>query len=400
MNSIHAKPDLAEFIADKIRDYGPVTFKWYMEQCLYHPKWGYYTQGGKAIGQKGDFSTNVSVGKLYGYLLARQFTEMWFHMGKPPIFTIMEQGAADGQFADDVLEWIHEQIPEFFNVLTYWIIEPDHETMLKQKQRLRRFPKNKLRWSRDLTDLDDMSLFGIFWSNELVDAFPVHMVTWREGGWAENYVDYYHGEFRLSEEDPSSQQLITFLRDRMPHSMPEEPYRTEVNTAALNWIEEIARVLKRGYVMTCDYGFPRSEYLIPGRFEGTLTCYYQHQRIDDFFSHMGNADMTAHVDFTALAEEGLDYGLDLVGYCDQYRLMVGLGQEEFAELEKVEGELSDHERHELNCFRMLMHPDMMGSRFKFLCMGKEVNEAPGLMGFRYAGDPYEHLGVIQPDDDE
>ncbi len=398
MQSIHAKPELVEFIADAVRDNGPVTFKWYMEQCLYHPRYGYYSQGGKPIGQKGDFSTNVSVGKLYGYLLARQFTEMWFLMGKPPIFTIMEMGAADAQFADDVLEWIYEQIPEFFKVLTYWIVEPDHETMLKQKQRLRRFPKNMLRWSRDLTDIDDLSLFGVFWSNELIDAFPVHMITWREGGWAENYVDYAHGVLSLVEQDPSSQQLIAYIKERMPATMPTEPYRTEINTAALNWMEEVARILKRGYVMTCDYGFPREQYLMPGRYEGTLCCYYHHQRIDDLFSHAGNCDMTAHVDFTALAEEGLDYGLDLIGYCDQYRLMVGLGQEEFGELEKREGDLSDHERHELNCFRTLMHPDLMGSRFKFLTLAKEVSAEPGLMGFRYAGDPYEALRVMKPEE--
>ncbi len=364
-----------------------------MEQCLYHPKFGYYAVGAPPIGQKGDFVTNVSIGKTYGYMMARQFGQIWRMMGQPPAFSIMEQGAHDGQFADDVLEWLKEGDPDFFEAVNYWIVEPGEKLRNMQRQRLiPRWGKERLQWNEDMAEIDDGTLYGVLFCNELLDAFPVHLVTWRSDGWCETYVDHDSRVFTLTEGEPSTAPLRDHLRTRMPQEMPNEPYRTEVNILALRWIEEVARILKRGYVLICDYGMPRSQYLIPGRYEGTLSCYYNHRRIDDYFMYAGNCDLTAHVDFTTLVEQGLLHGLNLTGYVDQYRFMIGLGEDDLLEME-ARGDLTAEDRDQIQAFKSLMHPDTMGTTFKFLALDQEMDGAPTLMGFRHARDPYEALEI-------
>jgi SAM-dependent MidA family methyltransferase len=141
------QPGLAEFIRDTIRHRGPVTFAWFMEQALYHPEHGYYSSGRCAIGRRGDYYTNVSVGPLFGRLLAAQFTEMWESLGRPDDFAIVEQGAHHGDFARDVLEAVRELAPEFFAALRYRIIEPFPILQERQMEALQSFSE-KITWTR------------------------------------------------------------------------------------------------------------------------------------------------------------------------------------------------------------------------------------------------------------
>ncbi|MDQ3625761.1 MAG: SAM-dependent methyltransferase, partial [Verrucomicrobiota bacterium] len=169
------EPRLVEFIRETIRRDGPVPFRWFMEQALYHPEHGYYSSGRAVIGRGGDYFTNVSVGPLFGRLMAAQFTEMWTLLGKPDELVVVEQGAHDGQLADDVLRAVQQRAPEFFDALTYRIVEP--LPVLEQRQRaiLAGF-NDKVEWRRTVADLEPLT--GVHFSNELLDALPVHLVRW------------------------------------------------------------------------------------------------------------------------------------------------------------------------------------------------------------------------------
>ena len=171
MRTQTGNPALIEFIRTEIRDRGPQPFDWFMEQALYHPELGYYSSGRCAIGRKGDYFTNVSVGPLFGWLLAAQFAEIWTQLGKINNFVIVEQGAHDGRFARDVLESAQIHAPDFFNALRYQIVERFPILREQQSGTLERF-RNKIEWRNSLKPFT-----GVHFSNELLDAMPVRFVA-------------------------------------------------------------------------------------------------------------------------------------------------------------------------------------------------------------------------------
>ncbi len=395
-------PELLEVLRRMIDAHGPVTFKWFMEQALYHPDHGYYSSGKARVGKRGDFFTNVSVGKIFGELMAAQFEEMWRRMGKPMAFAIMEQGANDGQFCADVLGWLREHAPRLYEVLTYWIVEPSERLHEVQRARLSGWPRAKVRWISKLEEFEVGTLCGVHFSNELVDAFPVHLIVHDGVDWSEVFVDgTMKGGFRQIHGPLSNARLREFVR-RLP-TPPRDclPYRTEVNLRAQTWMEDVGRILRFGYILTVDYGYPREDYYASGRLSGTLAAYHQHQRLPDPLQRLGEADLTAHVEFTTLAEVAEEHGLRLAGYCDQHHFLVGMGEDLLMDLEyraRGAGGVVDEEMAQaIRQFRTLMHPSAMGMAFKYLCFSKG-STLPGelLSGFRHGGDPRAKLGLPPP----
>ena len=178
---------LSDFIRQTIRRTSPVTFDWFMEQALYHPAFGYYSSGKCTIGRRGDYFTNVSVGPLFGRLLAAQFAETWEIMGRPGDFTIVEQGAHHGEFAADVLEEARERTPDFFSSLRYCVVEPFRILEARQRERLRGFPE-KMTWRKSVDDLEPFT--GVHFSNELLDSMPVRLISRAcNEDWQERLVD-------------------------------------------------------------------------------------------------------------------------------------------------------------------------------------------------------------------
>ncbi len=377
------------FIQEQVRSHGPVTFRWFMENCLYHPELGYYARGANRIGRRGDFYTNVSVGSLFGQLMARQFEQMWQVMDEPLGFAIVEQGAHDGQFAEDVLMWMQVASPDLYADLKYFIIEPQSRLRALQEQKLERWRSSKVRWARSFADVDEGSLTGVFFCNELLDAFPVHLLTAMGGTWYENCVDVDNGRFRFVYAPPSSEKLLTRIERILPARA--DGYRTEMNLRALDWIHDVARILRRGFLLAVDYGYSREEYYAPQRSTGTLTCYHQHKRILNPFEHVGECDITAHVEFTSLCEEGILCGLSLVGYTDQHHFMVGAGKDQLDAMECAQHNPAKAKT--LRCFNTLMHPANMGLAFKFLVMSKGVPNASAITGLEFASDPSRALGL-------
>ena len=365
---------LTEFIRQTIRERGPVSFAWFMEQALYHPEFGYYSSGRCAIGRRGDYFTNVSVGPLFGRMLAAQFAEFWETMGRPNDFTIVEQGAHHGEFAHDVLTALRD----FPGALRYCIIEPFPILQARQKETLSGFA-DKISWHKSVGDLEPFS--GVHFSNELIDSMPVRLIR-REsvGDWQEKFVANSDDGFVFVTMPIVDAELRSHLQ-KIPRN-DNDTYETEVNLAALKWIEEIARKLTRGFVLAVDYGYPRLEFYAAERTAGTLQSFAKHRRASSPLGDVGHVDITAHIDWTSVAEHAERSGLNLVGFTDQHHFMTGL-------LSKRPPPESER-----RALQTLLHPEFLGTRFQYLGLSKNLPPVP-LSGFRFARDPHQALGLTK-----
>jgi SAM-dependent MidA family methyltransferase len=360
-------PDLVALIRERIRNRGPVSFAWFMEQALYHPEFGYYSSGRGQIGRRGDYFTNVSVGPLFGRMLAAQFEEMWEIMGRPGDFTVVEQGAHQGDFAKDVLEAVRESSPEFFSALRYCVIEPFPIQEARQKKTLGEFT---VTWRKSVSELEPFT--GIHFSNELLDAMPVHLIS-RQGNedWKERVVDASRAGFTFVTRPMTDEKLRRHL-EKVPRS-GDGLYETEVNLAALEWIESVAQKLTRGFVLAVDYGYPRAEFYAAERASGTLQCRANHRAVSSPLVEIGHADITAHVDWTSIAERAEGSELTLAGFTDQHHFITGLLSRRVPQ---------DSERRAL---QTLLHPELLGTRFQYLLLGNEVPSTE-LTGLRFSRD--------------
>ena len=360
---------LTDFIRTAIAERGPVSFAWFMEQALYHPEFGYYGSGRGQIGRRGDYFTNVSVGPLFGRMLAAQFEEMWKITDRPGDFTIVEQGAHHGDFAKDVLEAVRETAPEFFAALRYCVIEPFPILKSRQRDKLGDFT-DKMSWRKSVSDLEQFS--GVHFSNELLDALPVHLISRDDNeDWKERLVDESGDGFMFVTGPIADEKLRRHL-EKVPRS-GKGLYETEVNLAALEWIESVSQKLRRGFVLAVDYGYPRAEFYAPERAMGTLQCRAGHRTVSSPLVEIGRVDITAHVDWTSIAERAEGSGLTLAGFTDQHHFITGLISRRASR---------ETERRAL---QTLLHPELLGTRFQFLALGKNVAGA-GLSGFRFARD--------------
>jgi SAM-dependent MidA family methyltransferase len=363
-------PDLVDSIRETIRQRGPMSFDWFMEQALYHPELGYYSSGKCAIGRRGDYFTNVSVGPLFGRLLAAQFAEMWEILGRPGDFTIVEQGAHHGEFAGDVLEEARERAPDFFSALRYCMIEPFSILEERQRERLRDFTE-KVTWRKSLGDLEPFT--GIHFSNELLDSMPVRLISRASNeDWKERLVDRAGDGFAFVTTPITDEKLRKHL-EKLPGA-GDALYETEVNLVALDWIEDVARKLTRGFVLAVDYGYPRDEFYAAERTSGTLQCRADHRGVSSPLKEVGRADITAHVDWTTVAERGEEAGLKLIGFTDQHHFITGLLT------------CRAPQESERRALQTLLHPELLGTRFQYLALGRDALEQP-LSGFRFARDP-------------
>lgn len=361
----------------------PMSFREFMAAALYHPQHGYYASGRARIGgQGGDFFTNVSVGPLFGRMLAGVFLEMWQRLGKPREFTLAEQGAAGGDFAHDVLERVKMDAPDFFRALRYAIIEPLPAWRERQETKLASFGGTVL-WRESLETLEPFT--GVHFSNELLDAFPVHLIRFVDGAWRERCV----GPDFSWVDAPISDGALRRHIEGLP--LPRiSGYTAEINLDALAWIDLLGGKLQRGWVLAVDYGYPRDVLYAPGRVSGTLRCHAAHRRGDDPRERPGERDITAHVDFTTLAERAeTSAGLRLAGFTDQHHFLTALTESFFA------GRTPDAK--ETRALQTLLHPELLGSAFKYLALEKNIPPAAGrLSGFCFARDPRLALGVRAP----
>lgn len=309
-----------------------ITFAQYMDSVLYHPQYGYYATNAVNIGPQGDFFTSPHLGSDFGELLAEQFIQMWEILGQPIPFTLVELGAGQGLLAADILEYLYQHNLDFFQALEYVIVERSPALKNEQQQRLlsSSLPHLPVRWA-NLDQLPVNSIIGCCFSNELVDALPVHQFVIEDGQLREIYVTISPTSFTSFVEvasEPSTPSLAEYFElvsINLPSSAYPSGYRSEINLAALDWLKMIADKLQRGYILTIDYGYSAIRYYNPARQQGTLQCYYHHHHHDNPYINIGRQDITAHVDFTALELRGEVCGLNKHGFTQQGLFLMALG---------------------------------------------------------------------------
>ncbi len=318
---------LTEVIADRIKAKSDrlITFAQFMELALYHPQYGYYTTKAVDIGAQGDFFTSPHLGKDFGELLAVQFAQMWENMGQPVPFTLVEMGAGQGILAVDILKYLYKHYRKFFDSLQYIIVEVSLG-LKQQQQQLLQGVVDKVKWC-NLEEIPASSITGCFFSNELVDAIPVNLFSLQDGQLGEIYVTTSeNNEFIEVVSAPSTPKIAEYF-DLVGINLAQLPenYRSEINLAALEWLSTVAQKLQQGYLLTIDYGYSAARYYNPMRSQGTLQCYYRHQYHNNPYINIGQQDITAHVDFTALELWGKKCGLQKVGFTQQGLFLMALG---------------------------------------------------------------------------
>ncbi len=367
-----------------IRQSGPITFERYMDLCLYHPEFGYYMRGRERTGVGGDYFTSPDLHPIFARLMARQAAEMWEVLDRPSSFTWVEMGAGRGLFATDYLRWVRQSRPDFFDGLDYVVVEPGPKQRARVLERMAGETFGpRFRAIASLEELDPAT--GCFFSNELVDAFPVAVVTRARGRLKEIYVAA-DGENLRETTGPISDSAIAAAVARYANQL-EEGHRVEVSRRAALWISSVAEKLARGFVLTIDYG-DLAEFLYTSRRpQGTLLAYRAHTASEDFFAAPGEQDLTAHVNFSALIDAGKKAALNFARFTTQERFLMALGEaNEFADLydpgqteaEKVQSRLQ---------LKRLIYPGGtegvrgMGSIFKVLAQSRGVN-GPELTGLK------------------
>ena len=303
---------LSEIIQCKIKDQGPISFCEFMEMALYYPQLGYYTSDRDKIGWQGDYYTSPYITPVFGEMIASQLEEMWRLLGKGN-FTIVEYGAGTGCLCSGIMTQLKKN-PEFYEQLNYCIIEKSDAMCQKEKNVL----NEKVSWHKSIREISPVS--GCILSNELIDNFSVHQVIMKDE-LMEVFVDFDHDFFELLK--PASNKLKLYLEELKV--CLQQSFRTEINLQAIEWIKEIGEALNKGFVLTIDYGFPSSELYSKKRSMGTLLCYHHHTIKDCPYRNIGDQDLTAHVNFSALYHWGLMNGLEYTGFTNQAYFLLALG---------------------------------------------------------------------------
>jgi SAM-dependent MidA family methyltransferase len=361
-DALSASRSLQALIADEIqRHSGWISFSRFMELALYAPGLGYYSGGAAKLGKDGDFTTAPEITPLFGQTLAQVVAAVLDQTDAQ----IIEFGAGTGKLAHDLLR---ELTTMGVHISAYGIIELSGELRERQQLTLIDFPQAV--WLERMPE----AFSGLIIGNEVLDAMPVHLVVKAQEGWMERGVGYENGKF-VYQDRPCEAWMVK----QIPHPDGFPPgYLTEVHPVATGFMKSVADALCAGYkhsgnggaLMMIDYGFPAHEYYLPQRNQGTLMCHYRHHAHPDPFYFPGLQDITAHVDFTAMARAGLEAGLDLLAYMNQaaFLLSAGLGDV----LLRTSPMESLHYLPQANAVQKLTSPAEMGELFKVLVMGKNI----------------------------
>ncbi|MDW7675972.1 MAG: SAM-dependent methyltransferase, partial [Bacillota bacterium] len=369
-----------------IKNSGPIIFQRFMELALYHPQWGYYTSAREKIGGAGDFYTSSHVGSIFGEMMGRQLLEIWERLERPSPFNVVEYGAGKGLWARDIIMYLENTNLEAYGALNYAIIEISPNLQKHQQETLLAagISLRQVRWVENIKEVAKEPFIGCIISNELIDAFPVHMVQNTDKGMMEAMVNLDEQDNLIQEFSiPASNKLLKFAE--IAQLQLEEGQIIEINLAGVKWLEEVSQALQKGYILTIDYGYLSQELVVPHRFDGTLLCYERHQVKENPLENIGARDITAHVNFTSLMEYGKLFGLENLGYTTQGKFLLAIGILERLEEEgQKEFDLERFKRQQQ--IKQLIMPGGMGDTFKLLAQGKNLSlEEQQLTGVKKLG---------------
>lgn len=330
-----------------------------MAAALYQPSLGYYARETRQVGRGGDFFTSVSVGPLFGELLARRFLGEWRESGSPARWRIIECGAHDGTLAADILGAISRLDRQAFAALEYAIPEPLPRLEAAQRETLGGF-QGKTRFVTEACELHANPLPGVAFGNELLDALPFHVVEWTNNGWRECKVATdATGDFIWQAHHEITSPTLLDALDPLGNSFAEN-YRTEVRTNFRDFLEPLTRGLSSGLLLWPDYGFARPEYYHPDRKTGTLRTFSKHRAAENPLATPGEIDITAHVDFTAVAETAIQLGCRPMAFSSQGSWLTGQARDWLLAQE------GNPDAAGLRQFQTLTHPAHLGGSFHIL----------------------------------
>ena len=369
---------LATLLTEEIREHGLMTFADYMEACLYHPQYGYYSRPEQQ--PRRDYVTSVDVSPLFGRLLARQFHEMWTEMSKPAHFWLVEAGAGTGILAKNILDFAAEWFPEFYSALVYVAVERSEARRSAQAGFLEsHIPHIGSGRFESSADLPNEIAVGCIFSNELLDAFPVHRVVRQSSELREIYVAFDEERGLHEKLGPLSSPRIAEYFAEQGITLHEEQ-QAEANLKACEWIEDAGKRLERGFVLTIDYGHSAAELYDERHMRGTLLAYQRHRANEDYFHAPGEQDVTALVNFTALDLWGGRSGLIRTGLTSQTNFLLSLVRHSNC-LDLEPAGLNETEQARIRLlFKTLIHPEGMGETFQVFAQHKGI-EWPRLAGF-------------------
>jgi len=366
---------LARALAERIRRSGPILFAEYMRECLYHPEFGYYSK--PEARRFADFYTSVDVHPIFGRLLARQLAEMWDMLGRPREFYAVEAGAGTGRLAGQILDFVAHKLGEFYDALRYVAVEQSRARRERHREALRTHFENGTAISA--AELPHGIPAGCIFSNELLDALPVHRVLVQRGNLPEIYVNFSEDAFTEEPGPLTSAGIEQYFEEQ--HVTLREGQQAEVNLEACQWIQDVGRRLDRGFVLTVDYGHEAAELYNERHMRGTLLAYSEHRASEDFFVSPGEQDLTAHVNFTALDVWGRRAGLSRTGCVSQMAFLVALGRaNEFADLYDEDSNEVERIRARL-LLKSLINPEGMGETFQVFIQHKGLAQ-PHLTGLQ------------------
>ncbi len=357
---------LVQSLRERIALDGRITFCDFMDAALYAPEHGYYVTQRRAATRGGDFVTSPEAHAVFGALVARQIWQTWDMLGRPAPFDIVEPGGGAGTLARQILEWARHE-PAFAAAIRYTIVEP-HEIAASDKT-----PTGDIEWTRALPE----SITGCVLSNEFFDALPVHRVKQEDATLLEVYVTVADDRFVETLDAPSTPQIGEYF-ERVG-AQPGDGCFAEVNLAAERWMNEIARRLDCGYVLTFDYGYETSDLYASWRRDGTLRCFYRQSISSDPYQRVGLQDMTSTVDFTALRDAAEGAGLRTLGFTDQSQFLAHLGIGDGIASVVRDGANMEEYFARRNVVLDLIDPARLG-RIKVLLQGKNVPDLT-LAGF-------------------
>ncbi|MDO4998083.1 MAG: class I SAM-dependent methyltransferase [Neisseria sp.] len=291
---------------------GWISFARFMELALYAPQFGYYTGGSHKIGAAGDFITAPTLSPLFGQTLARQIAQVLPHTAG----NVYEFGAGTGALASQILNTLPQDA-----IQNYYIIELSSELSERQQQFIAETAPEMAKKVVHLRELPE-AFDGIIIGNEVLDAMPVELMKQTADGIRQIGVSWQDEAFVVSEQEPNNPQLIELVQQYFP---AVAPYTSELHIQQNAFVQTLAGRLQRGGMIWMDYGFDATQYYHPQRADGTFIGHYRHHTVHDPFFHIGLTDLTAHVNFTDIAQAGCDAGLDLIGYLPQSHFLLNLG---------------------------------------------------------------------------
>jgi SAM-dependent MidA family methyltransferase len=368
---------LAALLSERIRRFGPITFAEYMRECLYHPVRGYYSQ--PEARRFADYYTSVDVHPIFGRLLARQFAQMWEQLGSPSQFQLVEAAAGTGRLATHILDFAQSKLPEFYNALQYVAVE---RSPARCEQLIARLALHIERHRcRAAIEMPSKIPVGCIFSNELLDALPVHRVVHLNSTLKEIFVKHDGSSFEEIRSPLSTCAISEYFASQGISFV--EGQQAEAALESCDWITEVGRRLERGFVITIDYGHEATALFDAHHMAGTVLAYANHQASEDFYAAPGQQDLTAHVNFTALRLWGERSGLLTLGLVSQTAFLLALGKgNEFADLYDEGMDETERVRARLQ-LKTLIFPEGMGERFQVLIQqkGTDATKLTGLSPF-------------------